>query len=564
MTDVIVHTGKKGNTGAAGTDGVSVSQVRKSLISAPCLNLFRANNLDSGITWTRDDEASSVDRYGDYTVASGDNITQLLANSDNFDDNGAVLTHEWEDVNGIWTRDSDRIEPDPLGGSLASQITFTSTTGSTYGLMGNMLAGGGQIVRASIYVKVISGTLNKISFRNGASGTTVDFPQVPSSDWQRFDVVYTATGSQEARYLFDAPSGCVVHVFGANVTLGAKLYDYAQTVDARPVVTANPNPVYRENGKGYLIEGQKTNLCTDSINLSAWSTTGTPTISQNTNPDAFGNVNTPTLIEFTTSQSISIFKDIGVIDGVEYAVSFFAVAVSGEVESLTVSLGGAEAQTIDLTSGYTRQELIMTAGSNGRITFNAVTSASGTSFIISAVQVETGQHSSYIYTPNTTRTREADLVSISGDKLPALNSAFTIQCSYRDVNFISGATSTIFYTNGGFGLAGADNDSLAFYPKTGTSLTISGAQNDGDFIATFDGSGTLKCYLDGVLSATFNNVTMVDSEQSTLYLGATDASGSNALNASIKCLRMWDFEATVEEIKYIGESYNGNRFSDRG
>ena len=567
MTVVIQSIGKKGDAGRDGTNGVGVSNVRESLIASPIINLFRANNIDPNIAWSRDGEAAFVDRYGQNGKVSGDTVRQLLANSDDYR-TGAGLSFPWVN-NSLYTLDQDRNQPDPLGGNNASQITFTSTTGQTFGFMGNMFVTTGLIYRVSIYVKVISGTLNKVSFKNGGSADAeiVDFPQTPSNDWQRFNVVYTGFHSQGARFLFDAPSGCTVQVFRANISEGTKLQEPELIGDNRPVTITNTLPVYRQNQYGYLLEGNKTNLCPNSQEISDWSIGGGAVVSQNPNPDPYGDINTNTLITFAGSSSISITQNVTLTEGETYSVSFFAASSSGSVESLSVQLGGGGAQTVKVTNGYVRQSLQMVAGSQNSIIFNATAGVSGTSFILTGVQVEEGQLSSYIATSNATRSRDNDEVSIPGNFFPPFGKNYTLQISYRNAVFIEGEM--------GFLFNGSDHGSalilqktngineIKFRPKTGSSVIIQNVQSDGEVFITYDGVES-KVFYNGAYIKNGNNQALGETPETTVFFGATDAAGNNPLNAHIKCFRAWDFDMSDDEVKYASEYYSGNRFSDRG
>lgn len=565
MTTVINSIGQKGVAGRDGTNGLGVSDVRESLIASPSFNLFRANKIDPSITWTRASEAAFVDRYGDNIKVSGDDVVHLLANSDDYR-TGAGLTFPWVN-NSLWTLDEDRNQSDPLGGTDASEITFTSTTGQTFGFMGNMLASTGLIFRVSIYVKVISGTLNKISFRNGSAGDIVDFPQTPSADWQRFNVVYTGVPSAEARFLFDAPSGCTVQVFRANITEGTKLHDPELIGDNRPVTIPVTTPVYRENQFGYLFEGEKTNLCPNSQEISDWFLNGGPVVSQNPDPDPYGDINTNTLITFAGSSSISITQTVVLTEGETYSVSFFAAASTGDVESLSVQLGGGAAQTVQVTNGYIRQSLQMVAGSQDAIAFNATAGTSGTAFILTGVQVESEQLSSYIATSDVTETRSADAVSFDGSLFPALNQPYTLQLCWRNVTYSESDDSVAVsgLVNGfqiRFEIVDGENQ-IIYRPATFSGTGVTGVQSSGEIIVTFDGQNS-KIYIDGLYSRDGVNDTIPQQPETIVYLGSGNASQAQPLNASIKCFKMWSFEMTENEVKYISEVYNGNRYSDRG
>lgn len=564
-TTVINQIGKQGDAGRDGTDGVNISQVREAKISSPTLNLFKANDIDPDVSWTRDDQAAFADRYGVNQYVTGDSITHVLANTNNFSNDSGVLTHEWQYEASVAVRNTDRTEPDPDGGTLASQFTLSGAVGIGLGIMGNMLAGTGDIIRVSIYVKVVSGTLNKVSFRNGSTGSIIDFEQAPDSTWQRLTVITASTSSSEARFLFDCPGGCVVHIYRANITKGAKLQPALTIGDTRPTVFANPDPVYRQNEFGYLIEGQKTNLCPNSQDIAQWSATGSPTVGQNPLPDAYGDANTNTLITFQSSQAITVSEAVTATAGATYAVSFFAVTNSGSVESLSVSLGGGVSTSVELTDGYVRQEINLVAGSNNTITFTATSSLGGTSFILHSVQVEVDQHSSYIPTGTDIQTREADIVSVSGAKLPNIANGFTLQVAWRNVDYVADEDVFLFNTDTG--------TAVIFQAPSGTprilfrsnviSAGIDVQDAAGELIITFDGT-TTRFYKNGVLLASTTGLLYTGAEPNILYLGAQDAVQAAPLNAYIKTLRWWDFEMTADEVKYISEYDTTNRYEDRG
>lgn len=553
MTVIVKHTGKKGDAGRDGWQGVGVSDVRASLIESPILNLFRANALSDAITWTRNDEGSYTDRYGINRFVAGDSITYVVRSSNDFTD--AV---EWEDLDNNWSVTQDRNQTDPFGTTLASEITLTNTTSSTWGMLGKMSGvATGNLYRLSFYLKVISGTITSMSVQFGNLGAdTYTINGTPDNTWQRFSVVVATAATGSSFRLFLRTTGAVINLTQVNVTEGFMLHAPVTTTpaDTFPVVVPTVEPVDRQNQNGYLIEGQKTNLCKYSQNMNQWNTTGVPTISEYSEADPYGELNTPTLVSFAGSQTITLSQDVALTQGQSYSVSFFARAVSGEVESLTISLGGGVTTTVDVTTDWTRQVYEVVAGAQDFITFTATAGGSGVSFVLTGVQVETGQASSYIPTGEAAQTRNADLVSFAGANLPALNSDWTLQVAWRDVVRVGDAQL--------INCTGLDVELNA------SGLTVNGVtlpsaiEASGEAILVY-ASGTLTAYYNATQDAT-GAIATASSAPATVYVGATDATGSVPLNGFVKCLRMWPFAMTESEVKYISEVYNGNRYIDRG
>ena len=549
MSTVIVkHLGIRGDRGEDAQDGAGVDDVRGSLIASPTTKTLRPNKLLSAVNWTRDDEGAFTDRYGGQIFVPGDEIRHRLAYSNDFDE-----TLGWADINGIWTRNTTN-EPDPLGGNSASKITFDNTLSSDSVMLANCNALGGEVYRVSLYAKIISGTVTGIECRLGSLSDN-NFILSPSTtnQWQRFDVLATPSSGTTQFNLNIRTTGAVVHLYQVNMTAGHLLYDPYTTGSANVENIANTVPVYRANDLGYCIEGLKTNLCKFSQNLANWSVIGGATISANPNPDAYNDPNTPTLVTFTAGQSVSLSQTLTVTEGETYNVSFYAVANSGGVESLSVQLGGGTVVTAEITTGYTRQSLLVVAGGTGLITFNSSASGSNSSFILTGVQVESGQLSTYIPTGSAAQTREADLVSFAGDNLPAYNAPFTARFAYSEVS-AQGNNKTLLADDAGALLVEFNGSDLSF-----DGVIITGAAANSEAIFVYDGT-TLTVYVDAVevYAAAY---TPSSAEVTTAYLGATDSAGSNALNAYLKSCDFWAFAMTQAEVEFISEVDHGNRNS---
>ena len=546
MSTVIVeHIGIRGDKGLNAQNGIGVDDVRASLIESPLLKLFRPNKISPLLTWTRNDEAAIADRYGNQVFVAGDEIRHRLAHSNDFDD-----TIAWADLSGVWTRDTTN-EADPFGGNDASQITFGNTNAASSVMLGNCSALGGDVYRVSLYAKVISGTVSSVEVRLGGSAGN-NFVLSPSltSNWQRIDVLAIPSVGTSTFNLNFRTTGAVIHLYQVNMTAGHILYAPYTTGASTSENIANTLPVFRENNLGYCIEGEKTNLCPFSQNIAAWQLSGSPLIEANILPDAYGDVNTLTKVVFAGGQSISLSQTVAITENETYSVSFFAVANQGSVESLNVQLGGGVVTSAEITTGYTRQVIEMQAGGSDAITFSASSSVSGSSFILTGVQVELGEPSSYIPTGTSTQTRDADLVSYPSATMPALNQPFTLRLAWSDVSIV-GDNKTLL--NAGI-LIELDGSTLNF-----DGVSVDDAVSSGELIAVYTGA-SLVLYIGGVeaYNAPYKPPSSVPV---TSYVGQTNAIGDNALNGYMRGVDWWDFAMTQSEIEFISEADNGNRNS---
>lgn len=574
-TTIVRHVGKKGDTGTTGENGSGVQDIRYSLVDSPAIDIFKSNKVSDAVTWTRQDEAAFTDRYGNEKFIAGDSFKQFVKDSIDF----ANVTN-WEDPDSNWSVTQDQNQTDPLGGSLASEITFTNTTSSVWGMLGSMTSGasGGDIFRFSFYAKLISGSISSVEVQfGGASAEILEFPQTISGTWQRFSILVQPASAGTTFRLFFRTTGAVINLFGVNVTTGTILHDYVEALNISSTQTINnTEPVWRESEKGYLIEGEATNICPQSQDLTTWNTTGSPVIDQYTSAEAHGFLNLPILVAFSSNQSITIFRnDLTLTSGQVYSISLFAKRESGNIESLSVSLGGGAPQALEITEDFTRQSIEVTAGSQSTITFTATSTTSGSSFVLTSIQVEDDKTSSYIPTGPLAVVREAELVSIDGAILPSFNQPYTIQFAWREMSFYDGMPlSFAFNTNSGFGVvfsfANGDNRvhiRTSSLPNSAVSLYSPGQ--------SFNSGGEVTIVFDGLVWDFYDKAEFIKSEssvgltlpseqQTIAYIGSVNAAGAQSMNAYIKDLKIWDFAMTEAEVKYASGEYQTNRFSDRG
>ena len=558
-TTIIKHEGKKGDTGTPGIAGAGTGDIRESLIASPCLDVFKPNKLSEAVTWAREDDAVLIDRYGQSQIVAGDSFEQIVRRTDNYN----VDSGYWEYPDLDTTIISDQNQPDPLGGSGATTLEFTGTDNSTFGMNGSFtgVVDSGEVYRFSFYAKLVSGTIDTIELKFGGSNAPIQtFSKQLTASWQRFDIVTQPTATGTTFRLFFRTSGTAqIDLFRVNATTGSILRDPVLYDGLTGQVVTNPNPVYRENENGYLIEGLKENLCPYSQALTEWDLGSGAIVSQYSEADPFGNVDLPILVSFGSNTSITVSRsDLDITTGTGYAVSFYAKIESGGIESFSVTLGGSEAQVFELTGDFVRYTFLANAGSQPSITFNAVTDNSASSFVLTGIQVEIDSPSSYIQTAELKADRKADLVSMPGGNLPSLINPFTFLVSVNDLPFVMGDKSYILKADD-FELY-TENDNLVF--KIGALSVSVSAENDCEVVFVYNGS-QLFYYLNGELASTASTV-FSTTEPATAYIGASDAAGLNALNGSIKFIKAWDFAMTDSEVKYVSGAYQLNRFIDRG
>jgi hypothetical protein len=558
-TTIIKHEGKKGDTGTAGIDGAGTGAIRESLIASPCLDVFKSNKLSEAVTWAREDDAVLIDRYGQSQIVAGDSFEQIVRRTDSY--NVAVGYWEYPDLDT--TIINDQNQPDPLGGSGATTLEFNGTDNSTFGMNGSFtgVVDSGEVYRFSFYAKLVSGTIDGVELKFGGSNAPIQtFSKQLTASWQRFDIVTQPTATGSTFRLFFRTSGTAqIDLFRVNATTGSILRSPVLYDGLATQIVTNPNPVYRENEKGYLIEGLKENLCPYSQALTEWDLGNGAIVSQYSEVDPFGNVDLPILVSFGDNASITVSRsDLDITTGTGYAVSFYAKIESGGIETFSATLGGSEAQVFELTGEFVRYTFLANAGSQPSITFNAVTDNSASSFVLTGIQVELDSPSSYIQTAELKADRKADLVSMSGSNLPSLINPFTFLVSVNDLPFVAGDKSYILKV-GDFELY-TENDTLVF-KIGGVSVNVA-AENDCEAVFVYNGSQLLY-YLNGGLVSTTSAVFSA-TEPATAYIGASDAAGLNALNGSIKFIKAWDFAMTDSEVKYVSGAYQLNRFIDRG
>jgi hypothetical protein len=241
-------------------------------------------------------------------------------------------------------------------------------------------------------------------------------------------------------------------------------------VSIKEYTTANIPRIDYTNGCGQLLlEPQRTNLVTQSVDLSSWSVSAwTKTINSATAPDG---TNTANLIEQATNgliyaNSATAESTLSVFLKYNSAMQFFQIMGNGDantyanfdiVNGLVGNIGSlSKAEIKDYGSGWYRISMtILTGATLANFRIKSVTSLTaawnnGTvfsgSFYAWGGQVETGYPTSYIPTSGTTVTRIKDQTSISGLS-GDLGTSYTLYAYYDFYSPIGGGSARDWLTS---------------------------------------------------------------------------------------------------------------------
>ena len=546
MRTLTFFLGKKGTKGATGLDGVSTDEVRESLLDNPLFSAFHPNNVsDINVNWSRDASATITDRYGNLELLGGDFIENILPYSEDFS--------QWADPGNYWSITNSSVA-DPLGGNDARRIKLDL---STFPSGVNVMEIGYSAAQVglhtfSFYIKSVSGTVENVGvqFTNGGSVFTLSDPV--TSDWQRISITLNTFTTITDFFSINVYGLANVEfdIFGAQLSYDQQVIDYVKTTGS-PVSGANPEPRYRANQAGYLIENAKDNISLYSENLqgATWTITG-GNITAFSGKDPKGRANTPTQVNFTDSNCI-ISNSGTFSNGETYSVSFWVYNNIGAVDSALISVGGGSpVQLVNIpTDKYTRVFVKCIAGGSGGVTINLTTSDVLSKVQIFGVQAELGEPSSYINTIDEPSTRAKDLVSIDYPyNFPKPDSDWSILFT----SILEGDNNLIRYVFHN-GLTGSNEFSLRFENglavfKHGLSV-LSYQLTSGNFEFIYSG-GFLSLYSDSVLINQFAVNQPCTSIGTTLHIGS-DLNEENQLEAFFSTLYVYEEALTVSEIRYF-------------
>ncbi|MCP4987567.1 MAG: hypothetical protein GY928_16370 [Colwellia sp.] len=539
--------GKRGEAGQDGEKGTGTSDIRGSVVDSPSFSALYNNKISrvGEVSWSRAGDGLIRDRYGEYKWINGDDFTNFTLYS--------VDTSQWGDPGGLWSIDSSG-NLDPLGGNTADILVADLTTVPFRNVIGLPLGGstGANTFTISFWAKKISGVVSDIYI--DGDGFSFDTGITITSSYIRYSVTIAASGSNSTLYISpQMSSGSKVAIWGVQYENGSIMSDYIPTSGAIDTLPNSINP-WRANQYGYLIEDQKTNNIKNSENLSGSNWTITDGIvSAFTGADPLGETNKNIKITFDTSANI-LLESAGVFtQGVEYSVSFDLMIYGGSVSSVTAALSEG-AQTVvggTLPNGnFERVTLKCTAGLTSGLQVRATSANLSGIIILTNLQVETGEVSSYIKTGDTTITRQEDDVNSSySNSFP--NPTKVWSCSFS-VNLIANDPVVKYIFNNG--LSGSDEFSASFQGDTlsviiGDDSVVFTDVLQYSFFGIVHTESDVKLYGDGLLVDTQSISGTSNTESTTMYIGS-DETASKSINAYLSMFDFYDTNLTSDEMRY--------------
>ena len=389
MTTIVFYLGDKGDDGKDGVNGLGSADVNGYDIEQPILDSFVDNKLSKNayIEHTKNDSSSYTDRYGRNTWNVKPESTNYVPYSVDFS--------QWTDLSNRWEIIGST--PDPFGGNDATEINLTADTDN--------LPGVGEVMEIntttpaingciSFYIKLISGDISGLQIGVGSQSLDVE------------DIT-----SEYKRIIFPRYFAASTFIFSINPRgkSGARFAIYAAQIEDNPTAQniiktegiQNTDPFdggnLRQSEKGILIEESKKNYIHYSNDISKW-TLENCTVEQYPGADAFGHYYQFIKPVFGSLPNISITSNCdSLTQGVTYTVSFWAFVASGSLQPIIVSLGGGPDVVFDNPSvaGFTRLSAECVAGGLDQLEIKLESQALTASVLISSVQVETAEITSY-------------------------------------------------------------------------------------------------------------------------------------------------------------------------
>ena len=544
---VTVSRGKLGTRGVDAENGYIPADIRYSKVANPVLDILYNNNLSrvGEVSFERDGEGIIQDRYGNWQFISSTSFSNLLEYSNRFDSAGT----NWFDSFGRYAVQATN-EVDPDAGTAATRIVLDATTTTGQIVMDkNSTLTGGEIYTFSGWVKVLTGTITAFEFQQSANSEVMS--PAPTSSWQYITHTFSALGTNPViSFNMIGTIGATFAFYHFQLEVGSTANSYIATSGSQ-VTVVNNNPPQRQNENGYLIEGVKTNLITFSGDLSNtdWTVSGA-TLSTYSGEDPFALVDQNTQLTFSTSSTTTITKTATFTNGTSYAVSLFAKLIGGSVSTMTASIGGgASASFVPITSSWVRIDVTCTAGAANNLVLTIISPTQDAIVVLSGIQVEAGSKSSLIRTGDTVRAKPADSVSVPY-KIGRPDEPWTI---FFTTSGVSDGLNKYIFNNG---LTGSNAFSCYYSTDTlylnigGTISNFSSTKNN-EVCLSYDGT-TIKQYLNGTYVTSATNTDTVSTIGSILTIGSD---GTNALDAQLSGLRIYDFQLTDKEIAYISGEY---------
>jgi len=543
MPIIKIYEGGLGENGQNGQNGSGVSDIRKSIVDNPLINILNPNNLGD-LTWTRAGDGAYINSLGIYSFKTGNEYTNHITQSNTF-------TATWLDFFSEWTGGT-KTQPDPEGGNLATDITFdVDTRSGTISGIGTptIFMTDDKYYRFSVWIKKISGTFDSIDFSDG-NGNLMHVATAISTSWVQYKFIASKFDTGGRVHIKPRCSaGSVLHIYQAQATEGHNLHETITTTGAA-VTISNPDPVFRSNRSGYLIENAKTNICPNSERLQLWNLSS-GTLIQDT--DLFGESDNYNKLTFSTIPTVTLSQPITYTAGAAYTVSLFCHLTAGDLTAITIRIGdGAEVfLPPSTTNGYTRLSAKVIAGTTGDLIISLTSNSLTAVPKITGVQIETGELSSYIRTTNTAITRAADLVVVDESKIPNLSKDFSVIVNVSA--FKNDSTKRVLLSNEQTGA-----DEFAIYTQNdnikvqaGSNLLNAGAISQYNSFSMTYNSATdeILFYKNGILSGSNVNAFNGFTDSGTALKIGADL--TNAIDDYIKRVAFYDEILTAAEIEAI-------------
>lgn len=540
--------GKKGEKGQAGLNGVGSSDVRETLLENPILSLFNENRVTRTIipTWQRETQGSIEDRYGIVRFVGGDTIDNLLPYSEDFS--------QWSDITLGWSITGTGLS-DPLGGNNATRIRIDANSPQLFmGLQFTVTPP--KALNASFWIKNDTGTVTSLSIQPNGSATPIEIDATVTSSWQRVNVGFDEFGTQTFYINVVGAVNTQFQIFGAQINSGSEMTEYLPT-NGSPASQANAVNRWRQNNKGFLIESEKVNESPNSEDLSAegWLVTN-GTIENHPSFDPFNKKNSPIQIQMVDTACSLINDAPTVSSGQVYTVSFWLKQISGNIDSVIISVGNGGSGVISegFASQFKRFSVQVTSGSQANLSILVSADTTG-SFAITGIQAELGSLSSYISTAGVAATRAKDIVTIPYSPnflLPSEPWTFLFGIDQSSVP----PTMSYVFDNGQTG-----QNKFSLYFLSGSLVLVNGTDNivlngSGSFYAIWYDGDNVNATIDGELQEQQQNSNPSSFISSTLHIGS-DSSENNQIESYLSKFLAYPTNLTLSEIRYLtGADYD--------
>ena len=501
----------------------------------------------------------SVTRATTATRVNSDGLVELVPYN--------LLSYSEQFNNAAWAVNNATVTVNTTtapNGTLTAD-TITNVSGSLVGQqVTNILIG--QVFTFSIYLKRINGigVINLVDVNGGIVPITI------TNEWHKYYVTSTSTSTLGRAYFRVMTTGDSVAAWGAQLVEGTSARDYLRTETRLNI----PRLDYSLGGcPNILLEPQRTNLNTQSEDISTWSRVATTaTINTTTAPN--GMVTADSLLETTASSSHIAFKDTTGLSGTQYTFSIYAKSIGGRNIQVLGSSGFSGSIVVDLSNGniLSGSGVVSNMGDGWfRISITATTTTTTIRTIIYTVdgttnsfagdvtkgiyawgaQIEAGSYAtSYIPTTTASVTRNADqcvktgISSLIGQtegtmfiqlNMALISEARRIITLYNDINnyislrITSGNSVQLLVVN-----ASATQVSIVV-PLSAGVVKLAAAYKVNDFVF----------YVNGIEVGADTNGTVPTT--SSIYLGY-DPTGASQIASGINAATLWKERLTNDQL----------------